>query len=260
VSHNQYPRDAAGDSTTSRAVPEVHARVSATTQKRPALPSVKTDQQTPATNTVNRNSMARLPGNTKAKSKPLQHARTALSFNKQRAKATGKKMGRPTCNESEWQILAEAGVDLCDILLGDGIHKIDSLEDRMKAAISKAESIRKIVDHGDYDRLPTELPAATLPKITPTALLKWLDGEFKEVIDAVFFVDSAEEFAKLLQTFAQGIAGNFFGDKVRVTVKVNGARRKKKVAVSKEDLATVGDSATLATGAADVAAHDRPLL
>jgi hypothetical protein len=257
VSHNQYPRDAAGDSTTSRAVPEVHAGVSATTQKRLALRSVKTDQQTPATDKVIRSSMARLPGDTKAK--PQRHGRPALSINKKRAKATGKGMGRPTCNASESQILAEAGVDICDILLGDGIHKIDSLEDRMRLAIKKAESIRKMVDHGDYDQLLTELPAATLPKITPTALLKWLDREFKDVIDAVFFVDSAEEFAKLLQTFAQGIAGNFFGDKVRVTVKVNGARRKKKVAMSNEDLAT-GDSATLATGAAYVSAPDRPVL
>jgi hypothetical protein len=260
VSHNQYPRDAAGDSTTSRAVPEVHAGVSATTQKRPALPPVKTDQQTPATDKVIRSSMARLPGDTKAKAKPQRHGRPALSINKERAKATGKGMGRPTCNASESQILAEAGVDICDILLGDGIHKIESLEDRMRLAIKKAESIRKMVDHGDYDQLLTELPAATLPKITPTALLKWLDREFKDVIDAVFFVDSAEEFAKLLQTFAQGIASSFFGDKVRVSVKVSGARRKKKVAMSSEDLAKVGDSATLATGAAYVSAPDRPVL
>jgi hypothetical protein len=73
-----------------------------------------------------------------------------------------------------------------------------------------------------------ELPANTLPKITPGALLRWLDAEFKDIIDAVFFVDSAEEFAKLLRTFAQGIACSFFGDKVRVIVKVNGATRKQK--------------------------------
>ncbi len=47
--------------------------------------------------------------------------------------------------------------------------------------------------------------------------MKWLDDEFKDVIDAVFFVDSEDELADILQTFAQEIAGSFFGNKVKVS-------------------------------------------
>jgi hypothetical protein len=195
-----------------------------------------------------RNSTARLPS---------KHGQPALNRNKRSAKATGKRAWRPKCNESEWQILAEAAVDIAEILLGDGIHKINPLEDRMKLAIKKAKSIREVVDHGDYDRLLREFPANTLPKITPGALLRWLDGEFKDVIDAVFFVDSAEEFAKLLQTFAQGIASSFFGNKVRVTVKANDTERKKKqVATSNEVMGTAEpDPAKLAAQPAEQSAH-----
>ncbi|HKV81425.1 MAG TPA: hypothetical protein VJP02_24975 [Candidatus Sulfotelmatobacter sp.] len=145
-------------------------------------------------------------------------------------------------------------MDVSEILLGDGIHRINSLEDRIKLATKKAKFIREVVDHDDYDRLLRELPASTLPKITPGALLKWLDGEFKDVIDSVFFVDSAEEFANLLQTFAQGIASSFFGDKVRVTVKVDGPRRRKnQIATGHEVKHTVErDTATLAARPGDV--------
>jgi hypothetical protein len=48
------------------------------------------------------------------------------------------------------------------------------------------------------------------------------------VIDAVFFVDSEEEFARILQTFAQEIAGSFFGDKLRVTAELESTPRAKK--------------------------------
>jgi hypothetical protein len=198
-----------------------------------------------------------LPGNAKTKSTPMKQGRRALNLNKRGAKATGMKAGRPKFNESEWQILAEAAVDISEILLGDGVHKINSLGDRVKLAIKKAKSIREVVEHSDYDRLLRELPANTLPKITPGALLRWLDGEFKDVIDAVFFVDSAEEFAKLLQTFAQGIASNFFGDKVTVTVKVNDSeRRKKQIATSNElSRAAEPDPAKLAAEPAELSAH-----
>jgi hypothetical protein len=55
------------------------------------------------------------------------------------------------------------------------------------------------------------------------------------VIDAVFFVDSEQEFANILRTFAQEIAGSFFGDKVRVTVEVESTpREKKQPAISDE--------------------------
>jgi hypothetical protein len=71
-------------------------------------------------------------------------------------------------------------------------------------------------------------------------LLKWLDGEYKDVIDAVFFVDSEEEFAKLLQAFAQGIAGSFFGEKIRVTVEVNPTTQKKEQPETSNDVMPVG--------------------
>jgi hypothetical protein len=61
------------------------------------------------------------------------------------------------------------------------------------------------------------------------------------VIDAVFFVDSPEDFAKLLETFAQGIAGNFFGDQVRVKVEVNQTLQQKALsATSGEMMPTIG--------------------
>jgi hypothetical protein len=149
---------------------------------------------------------------------------------------------RFTCSKSEWQILAEAAVDISDILLGDGIHKISSLEDRARLAIKKAEFIRQIVLRGKCDGLLPQSAANTLPRITPGALLKWLDGEFKDVIDAVFFVDSEEEFAKILQAFAQGIAASFFGDKVRVIVEVDRTpQNKKQPAMSSEAANVVSD-------------------
>jgi hypothetical protein len=242
--------------------PEVVDASANATKKQPAPPFLGTDQQTPASDREIRSCRVRLPRHPKAKPTPITHSRQALNFNKKSDRVTGRRARRPECHESEWQMLAEAAVDLSEILLGDGIHKINPLEDRMKLAIKKAESIRKVVDHGDYDRLLHELPANTLPKITPSAFLRWLDGEFKDVIDAVFFVDSAEEFAKLLQSFAQEIADNFFGDKVRVNVKVNSARRGKKAATSNNELATVAaDPATLATGASGLSAHpDRLVL
>ena len=259
MSSSKYSRASAADDANSRKVPHVvHATATPSTQKPPAPPFLKTDQQTPASDREIRSGTARLPANAYSKAGSIQSNQHALKFSKKGARRTGRKVGRPKCDESEWQILAEAAVDIAEILLGDGIHKINPLEDRVKVAIKKAESIRKVVNHGDYDRLSRELSTNSLPRITPGALLRWLDGEFKDVIDAVFFVDSAEEFARLLQTFAQGMAGNFFGDKVRVIVKVNGAtREKKRHAPSDEGLTADGPDlgATLDAGPADVSAH-----
>jgi hypothetical protein len=131
------------------------------------------------------------------------------------------KVVRPRCTESQRHILAEGAVDISEILLGAGLYEMIPMKNRVRLALKKAESIRTIVEHEKYDHLLGDLPAKTLPTITPTALLKWLDGEFRDVIDAVFFVDSPEEFAKLLETFAQGIAENFFGNQVKVIVEVN---------------------------------------
>jgi hypothetical protein len=146
---------------------------------------------------------------------------------KKSTKATTKKTVRPRCTESQRHILAEGAVDIAEILLGAGLYEMIPMKNRVRLAVKKAESIRKIVDRERYDRLLRDLPTKTLPTITPAALLKWLDGEFKDVIDAVFFVDSPEEFAKLLETFAQGIAANFFGDQVKVRVKVNHTSQQK---------------------------------
>lgn len=212
---NQYPRASAVDSATSCADSEV-AETYAVRPKRPPLPPPHVGQTSLPREKALLNSTVRLP---------VQNGRHASHLNKRGVKPTGKTSGRrPRCNEAEWQILAEAAVDLSEILLGNGIHKINSLQDRVRLAIRKAESIRNLIARHEF---PRELPTSTLPKITPEALLRWLDGEFKDVVDAVFFVDSAEEFATLLQTFTQGIAGNFFGDEVRVTVKVKDSTRKK---------------------------------
>lgn len=241
---NQYSRASSPPNATSTVVSEV-VHASAAGRKNSALPLLPIAPTSTARNKLARNSAAKLPS---------KRGPNGLKLRSKDAKATGRRAGRPKCNESEWQILAEAAVDVSEILLGDGIHRINSLEDRIKLATKKAKFIREVVDHDDYDRLLRELPASTLPKITPGALLKWLDGEFKDVIDSVFFVDSAEEFANLLQTFAQGIASSFFGDKVRVTVKVDGPRRRKnQIATGHEVKHTVErDTATLAARPGDV--------
>jgi hypothetical protein len=157
-----------------------------------------------------------------------QHTFPVVARSKKKStKATTRKAVRPRCTESQRHILAEGAVDIAEILLGAGLYEMIPLKNRVRLAVKKAESIRKIVDRERYDRLLRDLPTKTLPTITPAALLKWLDGEFKDVIDAVFFVDSPEEFAKLLETFAQGIAADFFGDQVEVRVKVNDSRQQK---------------------------------
>jgi len=135
--------------------------------------------------------------------------------------ATKEKVVQPRCTDSQRHILAEQAVDLSEILLGAGLYEMIPMKNRVRLAARKAASIRKIVAREKYDRLSQDLPTKTLPMITPAALLQWLDAEFKDVIDAVFFVDSPQEFAKLLETFAQGIAANFFGDQVKVRVEVN---------------------------------------
>jgi hypothetical protein len=181
------------------------------------------------------NLVANTVGKAKAKSASHEHGLQGSEAKKKGTKATRKKMAWHTFNESEQQLLAEAAVDISEILLGDGIHKISSMKDRVRLAIKRAEAIQEVVTHSEYDRLLPNSPLNNLPKITPGAFLRWLDDEFKDVIDAVFFVDSKEEFASILQTFARGIAGSFFGDKVKVTVKVKSpALDQKQPGTSKE--------------------------
>ena len=146
---------------------------------------------------------------------------------KKGTKAIARKVVRRKCTESQRHILAEGAVDISEILLGAGLYEMIPMKNRVRLAVRKAESIRKIVAHEKYHRLLRDLPTKTLPTITPAAFLKWLDGEFKDVIDAVFFVDSPEEFATLLETFAQGIAGNFFGEQIKVRVEVNPTPKRK---------------------------------
>jgi hypothetical protein len=179
----------------------------------------------------------------------------ALSKNKKKTtKATTKKAVRPRCTESQRHILAEGAVDIAEILLGAGLYEMIPMKNRVRLAVKKAESIRKIVDREKYDRLLRDLPTKTLPTITPAALLKWLDGEFRDVIDAVFFVDSPEEFAKLLETFAQGIAANFFGDQVKVRVKVNHTPQQKALPATSNEVmpAIEPDPAKMAPPASDL--------
>ncbi len=152
---------------------------------------------------------------------------------------TRKKIAWHPFNESEQQLLAEAAVDISEILLGDGIHKINSINDRLRLAIRRAEAIQEVVAHGDYDGLLPDSPANKLPKITPRAFLRWLDDEFKDVVDAVFFVDSEEEFANILRTFAQEIAGAFFGDKVKVAVEVESTSRERTQPAMSDEAAKV---------------------
>jgi len=157
-----------------------------------------------------------------------QHTFPVVARSKKKSvKATTRKAARPRCTESQRHILAEGAVDIAEILLGAGLYEMIPMKNRVRLAVKKAESISKIVDREKYDRLLRDLPTNTLPTITPAALLKWLDGEFKDVIDAVFFVDSPEEFAKLLEAFAQGIAADFFGDQVKVRVKVKNSQQQK---------------------------------
>jgi hypothetical protein len=150
-----------------------------------------------------------------------KYFRAAARSQKKGTKPTKGKVLRPRCTESQRHILAEGAVDISEILLGAGVYEMIPMKNRVRLAMRKAESIREIVAHEKYDRLLRDLPTKTLPTITPAALLQWLDAEFRDVIDAVFFVDSPQEFAKLLETFAQGIAANFFGDQVKVRVEVN---------------------------------------
>jgi hypothetical protein len=187
-----------------------------------------------------------VPIETNKKNKPLEtktivaNAAKANALNKhivarpskKGAKAIIKKAGRPRCTQSQRHILAEEAVDISEILLGAGIYEMIPMKNRMRLAVRKAESIKKIVGHEKYDRLLRDLPTKTLPTITPAALLKWLDGEFKDLIDAVFFVDSPYHFAILLETFAQGIASNFFGDQVKVRVEVNHTAQQKAVSAT----------------------------
>lgn len=183
--------------------------------------------------------MVTTPGKQKAKSKSSEPAARSWEFKKRDCSAIRKRVAQHTCNQAESQILAEAAVDISEILLGDGIHKIIPLQDRVRLAIKKAQTIKKAVEHDEYDRLLPHSPANMLPRITPAALLKWLDAEFKDVIDAVFFVDSEEEFAKLLQAFALGIAGSFFGEKIRVTVEVDSGAHEKEQPASSDDVMRV---------------------
>lgn len=175
----------------------------------------------------------------KAKSTSLESSAQAPETKKKGTQAPRKKIAFHKFSESEQQLLAEAAVDISEILLGDGIHKINSVQDRVRIAIKRAEAIQEVVAHGDYDGLLPDSPANKLPKITPRAFLRWLDDEFKDVIDAVFFVDSEEEFANILQTFAQEIARSFFGDKVKVAVKVKSTPREKKQPAISDEAAKV---------------------
>jgi hypothetical protein len=162
---------------------------------------------------------------TKATTTVGKHNFPAVTRSKKKSVKTATGKGaRPRCTESQRHILAEGAVDISEVLLGAGLYKMIPMKNRVRLAVRKAESIRTIVEREKHDHLMRDLPTKTLPTITPTALLKWLDGEFKDVIDAVFFVDSPEEFAKLLETFAQGIADNFFGNQIKVMIEVNHTR------------------------------------
>ena len=185
------------------------------------------------------NGVVKAVGRAKAKPTSLEHGSQDLETKTKGTKATRKKIAWHAFNQSEQQLLAEAAVDMSEILLGDGIHKINSLNDRVRLAIRRAEAIQEVVAHGDYDGLLPDSPANKLPKITPRAFLRWLDDEFKDVIDAVFFVDSEKEFANILRTFSQEIAGSFFGDRVRVTVEVGSTPREKKVPATSDEAAKV---------------------
>ena len=185
------------------------------------------------------NGVVKTVGKAKAKSTSLEPSSQAMETKKKGTKATREKIAWHKFSESEQQLLAEAAVDISEILLGDGIHKINSIQDRVRIAIKRAEAIQEVVAHGDYDCLLPDSPANKLPKITPQAFLRWLDDEFKDVIDAVFFVDSEAEFANILQTFAQEIAGSFFGNKVKVTVKVKSTPREKKQPATSDEAVKV---------------------
>jgi hypothetical protein len=193
----------------------------------------------PAKDKVMDNGVVKTVGKAKAKPTYLEHGSQALEAKKKGTKATRKKIAWHPFNQSEQQLLAEAAVDISEILLGDGIHKINSINDRVRLAIRRAEAIQEVVAHGDYDGLLPDSPANKLPKITPRAFLRWLDDEFKDVIDAVFFVDSEKEFANILRTFAQEIAGSFFGDRVRVTVEVESTPRERKQPVISDQASKV---------------------
>jgi hypothetical protein len=229
--------------------PEVaHLGTTSRTETRTVPVPSKTGKKTKLQNKVVARGIVTTPCKEKAKSTSMEHGVQSWEPKKD-SKATRKRVVQYMCSQSESQILAEAAVDISEILLGDGIHKINPLQDRVRLAIKKAQSIKKAVDHDEYDRLLPDSPANTLPKITPGALLKWLDREFKDVIDAVFFVDSQEEFAKLLQTFAQGIAGIFFGEKIRIDVAVDPTTQKEEQppAISNDEMPVVRpDSARFA--------------
>lgn len=203
------------------------------------IPSKTGKKTKPAKDKTVARGMVTTPGKQKAKSKSSEPAARSWEFKKRDCSAIRKRVAQHTCNQAESQILAEAAVDISEILLGDGIHKIIPLQDRVRLAIKKAQTIKKAVEHDEYDRLLPHSPANMLPRITPAALLKWLDAEFKDVIDAVFFVDSEEEFAKLLQAFALGIAGSFFGEKIRVTVEVDSGAHEKEQPASSDDVMRV---------------------
>jgi hypothetical protein len=110
---------------------------------------------------------------------------TVTQPKKKRTNTTSGKVMRPRCTDSQRHILAEGAVDIAEILLGGGLYEMIPMKNRVRLAVKKAESIRTIVGHEKYDHLLRDLPTKTLPTITPTALLKWLDREFKDVIDAV---------------------------------------------------------------------------
>jgi hypothetical protein len=83
------------------------------------------------------NGVVKTGGKAKAKLTTLEHGSQALEAKKKGTKAR-KKIAWHTFNESEQQLLAEAAVDISEILLGDGIHKINSIQDRLPTATTTA--------------------------------------------------------------------------------------------------------------------------
>ena len=205
---------------------ETHSSVAVKTSKKDKAVAAKTVAH----------STTQLVNPAKASSTVSKHNFPTVTRPKKKGtKTTSGKVVRSRCTESQRHILAEGAVDISEILLGAGLYEMIPMKNRVRLALKKAESIRTIVQHEKYDHLLRDLPAKTLPTITPAALLKWLDGEFKDVIDAVFFVDSPKEFAKLLETFAQGIADTFFGNQVKVIVEVNHTREEKVAPTASEE-------------------------
>jgi hypothetical protein len=122
----------------------------------------------PAKDKVLAGGVVAMPDEEKAKSTSIEDGLQSRELEKKDSKATRRKVVQRACSQSESQILAEAAVDISEILLGDGIHKINPLQDRVRLAIKKAQSIKKAIHHDDYEslllRVQTHCPGLRLAR------------------------------------------------------------------------------------------------